>query len=79
MKMIFPFPEATARQFIYGTKTMPPKYFDNIWDSFLFLLVVPKLSAVCLLCFLSIPFRIPLLLVLHVSQVWHMCLRKYSP
>jgi hypothetical protein len=29
MKMIFPFPEATAQQFMYGTNTMPPKYFES--------------------------------------------------
>ncbi|PLW34804.1 hypothetical protein PCASD_12662 [Puccinia coronata f. sp. avenae] len=29
MKMICPFPEATAHQFMYGTYTMPPKYFET--------------------------------------------------
>jgi hypothetical protein len=29
MKMDFPFPEATAGQLMYGTYSMPSKYFDN--------------------------------------------------
>jgi hypothetical protein len=28
MKMDFPFPEATAQQLMYGTYSMPSKYFD---------------------------------------------------
>jgi hypothetical protein len=29
MKMTFPFPEATAKQLMYGTYSMPSNYFEN--------------------------------------------------